>query len=213
MQTNRMMKTRVLLAVMLSCSAPFSVLFSGCDTFETRNPKPPTGSNVFIWTPSADLDIFQKNLEGSIRTLDVVSYTKLFAAGADSAKYQFIPRPGLDAGTQSIFTNWNIESEHGYLSRLVEALPSGSRTTFTLSNLSKDINSDHATITAEYAILLPVESISGVTSPITGSFTMQLVNALTEQNVREWRITGWADFPPKSQSTSTWTDLKANLSR
>jgi hypothetical protein len=206
--------------VKLVCLLLF-VVASGCDIFSTRTPEDPNTSNTFIWTPANSPQDVLNNLIGTMRDVDAVNYVKLFVQDGDSAvtgstaKYRFVPRPDLDPSTLSLFTGWNVESERSYLSRLRSELESqlqkSPHITLTLTNPSFDINGDNATVNAEYALSLPVEQVSGVRSPVTGTMTLELQHVNTVQSSTEWRIATWSDIPTSSTKSSAWTDLKAQL--
>ncbi|MDP4220333.1 MAG: hypothetical protein Q8916_13715 [Bacteroidota bacterium] len=200
----------------------FAVLvigFSSCDLFSTRAPASPDFGSTFIWTPAELPSTLMSNFKGTIEVLDATNYTKCFIGAKDSAvtgekfTYTFTPRSGLDAVSRSLFDLWNIQSEQNFMTKLKSALVSNPKLNVTFSNTNyEQLNSNSARITSDYLILLPVQTNSTIPSSISGSMILQLALVTTEQGTKEWRIVNWSDFPLTSGNSSTFTDLKLQLS-
>lgn len=200
----------------------FSILLlllslASCDIFSTRDPEPPDLGSQFIWTPASTPELLLENFKGTIEHLDASDYVKCFVSEHDSSEtagqliYAFIPRSGLDAGGQSIFQVWTASSEQSFMTKLRTSLIKNPRATVTFDKIAIDQSINTASISADYTILLPVEAGSPLPAAVTGSFHFQLEAVTTEQANREWRIITWTDFPPQSGGTSTFTDLKLQL--
>ncbi len=198
--------------------AVFLITLSGCDLFSTRTPEPPNTTNTFIWTPATTPTYLLQNFTGTLQSLDAPDYIRAFIGTTDSTSsgtksFSFVPAPGLDQTSRSIFTNWTVESERAWLSRLSSLLPAKSQLTVLLSNeVTDETGSTTASISADYTISIPTSSSTVLPSVVQGSFQMQLALVTTEQGTKEWRIVSWSDFLPKSGTGPTWTDLKVKLS-
>ncbi len=192
---------------------------AGCDLFSTRTPEPPTSGNTFIWTPATTVSYLLDNFTGTLQALDASNYARVFIASSDSTgsgskAFTFTPSPNLDQGSRNVFLVWIPESERQWLSKLQSLLVKGSQLTVILSNPVIDQTaSSSASFSADYTISIPVaSSTTALPSVVQGSLQMQLVNVTTEQGSKEWRISSWSDFQPKTGSAPTWTDLKVKLS-
>jgi hypothetical protein len=197
-----------------------SAIVAGCSLFSTRTPEPPNTANTFIWIPATTPEILMQNLTGTIGILDASDYIRVFVSPTDSATggqktFSFTPAPGLDQNSQSIFINWNTQSEQAWVQKLSSLLPANSRLIITLSNPVSDQSggSNSATYSADYVISIPTSgSSSALPSIVQGSLQMQLALVTTEQGTKEWRIVSWSDFPQHNSTGSTWTNLKVQLS-
>jgi hypothetical protein len=192
---------------------------TSCDLFTTRTPEAPDLGATFIWTPASTTNLLLANFQGTIEVLDATNYTKCFispidtAVSGDKLSFSFTPRAGLDAASQSIFTGWTIQSEQNFMTKLKASLVPNPRLTVTFSNTAyNQSNSNSASITTNYLILLPIESNSSVPASISGSMILQVALVTTEQATKEWRIVTWSDFAPASGNSKTFTDLKVQLS-
>lgn len=195
------------------------VALSSCELFSTRDPEPPDLGSQFIWTPASTPELLLANFKGTIENLDASDYIRCFVSAQDSSQsggqltYSFVPRSGLDAASQSVFQAWEISSEQSFMTKLRNALVKNPRSTVTFMNLNiYQPNANSATVSAEYSVVLPVEANSPLPGALTGSLQFQLESVITEQATREWRIVTWTDFAPQSGGTSTFTDLKLQLS-
>jgi len=194
------------------------VPLASCDVFSTRDPEPPDLGSQFIWTPASTPELLLENFKGTIENLDASDYVRCFVSEQDSSEtaghlvYSFVPRSGLDAGGQSIFQVWTASSEQSFMTKLRTSLIKNPRATVTFTKPAIDQSINSATISVDYSILLPVESGSSLPASVVGSLHFQLEAVTTEQATREWRIITWTDFAPQSGGTSTFTDLKLQLS-
>jgi len=204
--------------MMRFCLVLFAVSLASCDIFSTRDPEPPDLGSQFIWTPASTPELLLQNFKGTIENLDASDYVRCFVSEHDSSEtaghltYTFVPRSGLDAGSQSIFQVWTESSEQSFMTKLRTSLIKNPRATVTFTNTVIDQSINTATISADYSILLPVETGSPLPNAVIGSLHFQLEAVTTEQATREWRIITWTDFTPSSGGTSTLTDLKLQLS-
>ena len=207
------MRTRVIFLILF-------LLLSGCGLFSTRVPEQPDTSNTFIWTPTTTVDYLLNNFIGTVQLLDASNYERVFIStidstgGSGSKNFTFVPMPGLDQSSKSVFTGWTAQSEQAWLAKLKSLLPAKSQISLLLSNEAIDQTSNTANISADYTISIPVSGSSTVIpSVVQGSFQMQALLVTTEQGTKEWRIVSWSDFQPKTNNgNSTWTNLKVKLS-
>ncbi len=195
-----------------------SLALTSCDLFSTRTPASPDLGSTFIWTPAATPDYLLQNFNGTIAVLDATNYTKCFISPKDSSVagdkpvFSFTPRPGLDAGTRSLFDTWNIQSEQNFMTKLKSSLVADPKLTVTFSNPNiNQVNSNSADITSDYLILLPVPSNSSTPPSVSGSMILHVVLVTTEDATKEWRIVNWSDFAQASGNSKTFTDLKAQI--
>jgi hypothetical protein len=195
------------------------VSLSSCDLFTTRLPNPPDLSSTFIWTPASTPQTLLMNFQGTIHAADAANYTKCFFGAKDTAvsgdkfMFSYMPRAGLDASSQSIFTLWTTQSEQNFMTKLRASLVANPVLTVTFTNTTFDqSNSNAARISSDYLILLPTQSNSSVPVSISGSMILQVALVTTEEATKEWRIVNWQDFAPSSGNAKTFTDLKVQLS-
>jgi hypothetical protein len=191
-----------------------AITLSSCDLFTTRTPDAPDLGSTFIWTPASTYNDLLNNFQGTMQVLDATNYTKCFFSPKDTAlsgdkfTYSFTPRSGLDASSRSIFDLWNIESEQNFMTKLRNSLVANPRLSVVFTNVQPFLNTNTATVNANYSVTLPVNSSSSVPDSVSGSMILQLAYVTTEQGTKEWRIVGWSDFAPSSGSGKTFTDLK-----
>ena len=192
--------------------------FSSCELFSTRTPASPDPGSTFVWTPAATPQYLLDNFKGTIEVLDATNYTKCFMSTKDSSVtgdrpvFSFSPRSGLDAVSLSKFYPWDTHSEQNFMTKLRSSLVASPRLTVTFSSINiNQTNSNSADITANYLILLPVQSNSTIPASISGLMTLHLVLVTTEEATKEWRIVSWIDFALPTGNSSTFTDLKAQL--
>ncbi len=196
------------------------VAFSSCDLFTTRTPAAPDFGSTFIWTPAETPNTLLNNFKATIEVLDASNYTKCFIGIKDSSvtseklTFSFTPRSGLDAASRSLFDLWNVQSEQNFMTKLRSSLIANPRLTVTFTNTSTDqSNSNSATITSDYLVLLPSQSNSSIPPSISGHIILKVVRVTTEQATTEWRIINWLDdFAPPTGNSKTFTDLKVQLS-
>jgi len=210
---------RFFAALRMACIIILTFIITSCDLFSTRTPEPPDLGATFIWTPASTPGILLDNFKGTLEVLDASNYVKCFlgindtAVSGDKTPFSFKPRPGLDAASQSIFLQWTIQSEQNFLTKLKSSLVASPRLTATFTNTITDqSNSNAATITSDYLILLPIQSNSSIPASISGHLIFNVVLVTTEQATKEWRIVTWTDdFISSSGTANTFTDLKVQL--
>jgi len=187
-----------------------------CDLFSTRSPDPPGNGTTFLWTPATSITTLLADFQGALQAADAANYAKSMIVGTDSletggtATYQFIPRSGID---KTLFTGWTVQSEQGYLTKMLTVLPKSPKLTLLLTNESiNQANATNGSVTADYSLLLPVDASSGVPQNVVGSLQFQVALVTTEQATKEWRIVSWTDIASSQSGTLSWTDLKSKLS-
>lgn len=195
------------------------LLLSSCGIFDTREPEPPVTGNGFIWVDATSYQVLLNNFEGSVEALDAENYKRVFISESDSllpsgsTKYVFLYNSSLDPTSRVIFSNWDIESERNYLSRLKSVLVGSARLGLELENVTtQQSEPNRVIINADYTLSIPSGSSDVVPNTVTGYMTLQLRLVKTERGTQEWRIANWLDQDPKGGKAYSWTDLKANFS-
>ncbi len=197
-------------------SACFCSLFAGC-IFSTRTPEPPNSSATFIWIPASTPDLLIQDLTGTLKILDATDYMRVFVSPTDSigsgqSTFAFSPASDINQSSRGIFTDWSVSSEGAWVTSLSAQLPANSPITIQLTNPVIDQSTNSASVYYDYTISLPSSASSVIPGVVQGSLQFQLVFVTTTQGTKEWRISSWSDFLPKSGSGPTWSVLKVDLS-
>jgi hypothetical protein len=191
---------------------------TSCDLFSTRTPSAPDMGGTYIWITASTPSQLLKNFKGTLEELDAANHEKCFISDKDSTTgssklvYQFIPRPGLDAASQSIFADWSTVSERLFIAKLQSQLVKNPKATVIISNETIDQSDVHsAQVSFTYTILLPVEPSSTIPPSISGTAVTEVELITTEQSGKEWRFVKFSDFPLTGSSDKCLTDLKVQM--
>lgn len=208
---------RVLLCSLVALSV--MGMLSGCDLFSTRTPDPPDTGSQFIWTPASTPHLLLENFKGSLQEVDGTNHGKCFISDNDSTStgeklmYHFVPRPGLDASSQSIFDGWSPTSEKNYIVKLRSLLVKDPKMSVIITNEKIEQNDVHsAKVDFDYTILIPVEGTSTIPTSVSGSAQFQTELITTEQGTKEWRVVWMYDYLASGSSLKSFSDLKVLMS-
>lgn len=197
------------------------ILLAGCDLFSTRTPEPPDTTATFIWTPATTIQTLLDNFTGTLTVFDASNYTRVFVSASDttgsgSMTFSYSATQALDPTSRQMIANWNVQSEHDWLSKLGALVPKGSKLSILLipTPIVRQSSPSVASVSASYTLAVPFNPPSTVIpDTVRGSFELQLLLVTTETGTKEWRIVSWSDNPPSSGTSSTWTDLKLSVLR
>ena len=176
-----------------------SVVHSGCDLFQTREPEAPTQSTPSRKPPDTP-EIVLENFTAAIQQHNVENYMFcLVDTEASSKTFSFI----ASADFQGIFRNWRLEDERRSFQNLgppVSGVPY-----INFSNLQQ-VNRTSSTdeFTMDYFLFYP-HARSDVTKEVKGYMHVYL----EIDNQHRWSIYRWEDS--KTVTDSTWSFLKAHF--
>ena len=180
------------------------LFLSGCDIFQTRTPDPPTQGTSSYQIPDQP-DVVLSNLRSSIAESNTDNYVRSFADTSTSSQpFTFTPSPEVGSVYSSVFRNWNVSDERGYLQNLGK--PDNGTPLLTIQNLKiSSKNPDSVVYTMDYTLYYPHHR-QGIPQVVSGQ--MQLF--LKPDSRRLWSIQSWQDY--KTTKDSTWSYFKAVFS-
>jgi hypothetical protein len=184
-------------------------LISGCGLFETRTPEQPDSKKSSFESPfSASIVI--NNLVNSIAEKNVEDYTKCFSdtTQGDSKPFLFIASQEATTRYQNLFNFWNLANERRYFLSLMSSVLSDSIPSLNLANKTRfDIMmADSAIITSDYELNVPHTNSNNIK---TAKGTLQLV--IYRRSSGWWTIHRWTDSKRQTDSTETWSIMKAQF--
>ncbi|MGO9482735.1 MAG: hypothetical protein ACLP05_13275 [Candidatus Kryptoniota bacterium] len=177
------------------------VLFTGCDLFETRQPQPPQQGQSGILPPTTP-DIVIQNLTSAIQGKNVEGYISCLSDN----KFSFMPPSDVGSHYQSVFANWNQNSEEIYFDNLVANSSDMAEPSLNLYDVvSTQLAGDSAQYSANYTLTWP-NKLSNYPQQVQGN--LQLWLGVDEDG--NWSIYRWIDSSLRVDSL-TWSDMKARF--
>ena len=183
------------------------VLFFGCGIFETRQPQPPQqGQSNFI--PPTSPDIVVQNLKNAISEKSVENYLSCLSDPTFGGRtFSYVPPSDVYRQYQSIFVNWDKNSESAYFNNLIVESSATSSPALTLSSESlTGPYGDSAIYSANYTLLWP-NKVPGDPQSVQGNLQF----FLGVDNSQNWAIYRWIDS--RVGDSLTWSDMKARFSQ
>ncbi len=180
----------------------FSILFTGCGIFETRQTEDPvTIRSTFV--PPTTPELVIDNLSFSVLEKNSDNYSKCLSD--DNYIYSPDSKSLLTYG--EIFAGWTKISEKRYFDALISRTDVSATSVLFLDNeILTLINPDSAIFSAEYIIVFQ-HNLTNIPKSAKGNMTVYLS---PDQNDL-FNISRWEDYR-QNDTDFTWSELKANFS-
>ena len=175
-----------------------------CDLFQTRPPEGPDQSRSNYISPS-EPKILIENIINSFSDKNADNYRKSFESNPTSIAFTFIPTSSAQVTYQSIWLDWNIDSEFQYFKSAQTTVPSELPMTLSLSTEQGSfsvLGADSVKYNSKYSISIPQYNSNALNYQGNVEFT------LIRDSRQIWVINYWKDYA--IQDNSSWSDLKGN---
>jgi hypothetical protein len=181
----------------------FLFLFSACDLLSTRQAEPPNASRD-NFLPATSPEILFSNLTNSFKDKVVENYIACFSDPAYTDKaFNFVPTSSASV-IYAAFSNWDLSSERGYFSNLVNTLPETTPIILSLSQLGSTQYSDSAVYDFSYVLNTNFSSEN-----ISPTYQGNLKFTVVLDNRQQWVISRWIDF--EKTGSPSWSELKGRM--
>jgi hypothetical protein len=179
-----------------------AILVAGCGIFDTRTPEEPgTGRSTFI--PPTAPGIVVRNLSYSLQEKNSNNYANCI----NQTSYSYVPDSKSQLLYETIFRDWNANSEKFYLDNLISQTNAGASSyLFLTDTVTTLISSDSSIATGDYIVVFQ-HNKTNIPKSSVGSFRL----IITSEENNFFYIEKWEDFR-KNDSDFTWSELKANFS-
>ncbi|MBI5326046.1 MAG: hypothetical protein HZB41_12370 [Ignavibacteriae bacterium] len=188
------------------------IVFTSCELFTTREPeKPDTGKSVFI--PPYDANDVITNFTNSIKEKNADNFKRCFWENSEIGEdnYTFVPSADAYSLYQSIFDNWDINSERSCFLAIITKLADDTYPELEFTNSDYlDQLPGSKTFISDYKIIIN-HNIVGRDKIFAGKLQFYLK---LKSQVNYWYIQKWIDTNPSNDSIkSTWSILKAQFAQ
>ncbi|MCG6913556.1 hypothetical protein LJE86_06525 [bacterium BMS3Abin03] len=175
-----------------------------CDLFQTRPPEGPDQSRSNYISPS-EPKILIENIINSFSDKNADNYRKSFESNPTSIAFTFIPTSSAQVTYQSIWLDWNIDSEFQYFKSAQTTVPSELPMTLSLSTEQGSfsvLGADSVKYNSKYSISIPQYNSNALNYQGNVEFT------LIRDSRQIWVINYWKDYA--IQDNPSWSDLKGS---
>ena len=175
-----------------------------CDLFQTRPPEGPDQSRSNYISPS-EPKILIENIINSFSDKNADNYRKSFESNPTSIAFTFIPTSSAQVTYQSIWLDWNIDSEFQYFKSAQTTVPSELPMTLSLSTEQGSfsvLGADSVKYNSKYSISIPQYNSNALNYQGNVEFT------LIRDSRQIWVINYWKDYA--IQDNLSWSDLKGS---
>ncbi len=181
----------------------FALFLSSCDLISTREAEPPnTSRNNFL--PATSPEILFTNLTNSFKDKVAENYIACFADPAFTEKqFTFVPTVSASA-IFAAFANWDLTSERGYFTNLVNTLPPQTPVILSLSELGSSQYPDSSVYDFSYVINTNFSSEN-----ISETYEGNLKFTLILDSRQQWVIFRWVDY--EQAGKPSWSELKGRM--
>jgi len=189
---------------------PFlTIVLSSCNIFQTRTPQPPQEGQSNFAPPQLP-SIVIENLKNSIVEKNPEDYLFCLSDTAVGSyggrRFSFQPPSDVFLSYQSIFQNWNRNSENLYFNNFRNSSsPNSTPALNTTGDIYTNFSSDSVEYAADYDLEWP-NTVQGFDQSFHGFMQLYIV----QDEHGNWAICKWVDFRT-SDSLKTWSELKAKL--
>ncbi len=181
----------------------FLFVLTACDLLSTREAETPNASRD-NFLPATSPEILFSNLTNSFKDKVVENYIACFSDPAYTDKqFNFVPTSSASV-IYAAFSNWDLSSERGYFSNLVNTLPENTPIILSLSQLGSTQYSDSAVY--DFSYILNTNFSSENISPI---YQGNLKFTVVLDNRQQWVISRWIDF--EKNGYFSWSELKGRM--
>ncbi len=181
-------------------------LISGCGLFETRQPQSPQqGQSGFV--PPTSPDIVVQNLVSAISDRNVNNYLSCLSDTSFGGRaFSFVPPADVYSRFQSIFLNWDKNSERSYFNNLTVQSSASASSALVLSSENLTFQGDSAQYSANYTLIWP-NKVPGYPQQSQGNLQFYMG---VDRN-QNWSIYRWIDS--RVGDSLTWSEMKARFSQ
>ncbi len=186
----------------------FLIIFVGiflfsCDLLTTREAEVPNSSRD-NFLPATSPEILFSNFTNSFKDKVVENYLACLADPAYTDKvFEFIPTASASV-IYAAFSNWDLTSERGYFSNLVNTLPSETPVLISLSELGSTQYPDSAVYDFAYVINTNFSSEN-----LSATYEGNLKFTLILDSRQQWVISKWIDY--EKSGKPSWSELKGRM--
>ena len=181
-----------------------SAFLVSCDLFQTRPPEGPDQSRSNYISPS-EPKILIENIINSFSDKNADNYRKSFESNPTSIAFTFIPTSSAQVTYQSIWLDWNIDSEFQYFKSAQTTVPSELPMTLSLSTEQGSfsvLGADSVKYNSKYSISIPQYNSNALNYQGNVEFT------LIRDSRQIWVINYWKDYA--IGDSPSWSDLKGS---
>lgn len=171
------------------------VLFTAC--FQIRPVEPPD-SATSDWISPTDHEILLDNLKRAISQSNTQNYLRCFEADS----FRFFPVARLFNDNETIWTDWSVQDEQGYLENVLANLTVAGGNSLLLQQADlQDFTADSLRYLGTYSL-----RVNHADSLLTTLFSGQLQLLIKRNTFNEWEIHRWTDI--ETATDSSWSELK-----
>ena len=185
---------------------------TSCGLFNTRNPEEPDMGKSTYYPPTVP-DTVVSNFKNAIAEKNITNFIKCFWDTSNSSNefYEFLPSPDAISLYQTIFNNWNVNSEKITFQNIIYKMPANDYPQLIFTNNGyPDKQSESWTFITDYILNIKFH-IQNEDSIYSYAGTMQLIIKY-KKDLSGWYIKSWIDSNPSNDSIkSTWSILKAQF--
>lgn len=182
----------------------YSMLFTSCDIFETRDAESPVQPKSNFLQPVTPEDVIT-NLINALQDRDVENYLSCLSDSNFAGKtFHFSASAGASAQFPQLTGMWDKENERQYFNNLRTRIPEDAQISLTLSNSNYNQLVDSSVFTATYTLNIPQNE-----SNIPATYSGDLRFSLIRDSRSLWSIYFWVDI--KKDNSPSWSELKGRL--
>ncbi len=178
-------------------------LLTSCDLLSTREAElPNTSRDNFL--PATSPEILFSNLTNAFKDKIVENYMACLADPAfTEKKFSFVPTVSASA-IFAAFANWDLTSERGYFTNLINTIPEHTPIILSLSELGSSQYPDSTVFDFSYVLNTNFSS-ENISSTYEGNLKFTLILDSRQQ----WVIYRWADY--EQSGKTSWSELKGRM--
>lgn len=183
------------------------IVLTSCELFTTRNPEKPDNVGTG-YLPPTSYDLVIENLKNSIRERNLNNYLLCFSDSSFTgiSQYKFIADPQIMAQFQSIFSDWNIDTEGKYFTSMVTNILEKTKPSINFTDVEYQNFNDSIVFTGTYYLNIQF-SDDMENRNYSGDSRIVLKNSSTGF----WYITSWYDFQSENKELLSWSYLKSKF--
>lgn len=180
-----------------------SLLFAGCDIFNTRDPEKPDQPATNAITATDPQQLID-NFTNAIQEKDLDNYMACLSDSLVSGKnFTFLPSSEASVLYPSLSGNWDYRSEKQYFTNMKSKLSADTKITVSFTNSFLSPLGDSAVYLATYFLNVPhTDSFSKI-------FQGDIKLKMFRDSRLVWRIYYWQDS--KTGSNANWSELKGRM--
>ncbi|MBM2816177.1 MAG: hypothetical protein HW421_2939 [Ignavibacteria bacterium] len=183
--------------------------FVSCNLFSTRNPEEPNTGGTIVEPPSTP-EILISNLIKSFQKKNAENYISClsYSGRIDNSQFEFIPSAEANSRYSSIFSLWDISSEHRAFISLASCFTVGNSPQVIFSHEVYDRSIPDSIIFVADYYLTAAHGKSNIPTIFSGRVQM----TISKNAMGLLRIKRWIDTSKENDTIqNTWSILKAQF--